>query len=112
MPIGVAEQVQSYARLVSPPPGTAGGAGFRSDFDAGQEDGEIPPLGYALAQLHGVYILAQDSRAYDGDALMRHGIAMPYVNTSHVSENISYMPKGDFSSHVFVFNKTPSEASS
>lgn len=63
-------------------PGTAPGVGSLADqsalYQRLSEDAEVPPLGYALAQLHGVYILAQN----------QHGLIIVDMHAAH--ERITY----------------------
>jgi len=54
MSLGVQEQLSRYAAL-HPRPAASRGQPAASEADAGEH-----PLGYALAQLHGVYVLAQN----------------------------------------------------
>jgi len=78
MPINVAEQIQSYAQLVSAPPGSMTGARSGTDYSTREEGDEFPPLGFALAQLHGIYILAQN----------QHGLVLVDMHAAH--ERITY----------------------
>lgn len=56
--LGVQEQLDRYSELVNlENPDQEDTGDIRFDADA-----EVPPLGFALAQLHGVYILAQNAQ--------------------------------------------------
>ena len=69
-----------------------------------------PNLPFRRARLTGLdpladYKLVEDATKYRGDALMQNGMPMPYVATGQVRGDVRYMDKGDFSSHLFVFEK-------
>lgn len=51
------------------------------------------------------YLQVCNGKIYSGNLLMENGFTLPYVSMTHDNKNISYMPKGDFTSKLFVFEK-------
>ncbi len=54
----VAEQISAYRQVLS---SAAAPAGLLASHTPDPQDADLPPLGFALAQLHGVYILSQNA---------------------------------------------------
>ena len=69
-PDRVADQIQSYQRLTANPTGTEPAAAVEGE--------DMPPLGFALAQLKGIYILAEN----------QYGLVLVDMHAAH--ERISY----------------------
>nr|CAA6827910.1 MAG: DNA mismatch repair protein MutL [uncultured Thiotrichaceae bacterium] len=72
--IPVRDSIAAYSKLYAPLPESSLAPATQSP----EQDGDIPPLGFAIAQLHGIYVLAQNE----------HGLIVVDMHAAH--ERITY----------------------